>query len=53
VMNKLLLLATSLFCLTLQGYAGIPRQGGASVLKVSIKDSSTKEQILNDPKDGF
>jgi membrane-bound lytic murein transglycosylase D len=52
-MNKLLLLATSLFCLTLQGYAGTPRQGGASVLKVSIQDSSIKEQIINDPKNGF
>lgn len=52
-MNKLLLLATSLFCLTLQGYAGIPKQGGASVLKISFKDSSTKEQIVNDSKDGF
>jgi len=54
-MNKLLLLAASLFCFTLEGYsAGIPSQGGASVIKVSINDSSLKEATKQtDPKDGF
>jgi membrane-bound lytic murein transglycosylase D len=51
-MNKLLLLATSLFCFTLQGYStGIPGKGGASTIKIS-KDSSIKEQPA-DPKNGF
>jgi membrane-bound lytic murein transglycosylase D len=54
-MNKLLLLATSLFCFTLQGYsAGMPTQGGASILRFSINDSSLKEATKTaDPKDGF
>ncbi|MFL5739439.1 MAG: lytic transglycosylase domain-containing protein [Flavisolibacter sp.] len=51
-MNKLLLLATSLFCLNLQGFpAGIPNQGGASAKIIS--DSSIKEQVAADPKNGF
>jgi membrane-bound lytic murein transglycosylase D len=51
-MNKLLLLATSLFCLNLQGYpSGIPQQGGATN-QVS-KDSSIKDQQASDPKDAF
>jgi membrane-bound lytic murein transglycosylase D len=50
-MNKLLLLATTLFCLNLEGYtAGIPQQGGATF----IKDSTIKDQTNTaDPKDGF
>jgi membrane-bound lytic murein transglycosylase D len=52
-MNKLLLLATSLFCLNLQGYpSGIPQQGGVSANQVS-KDSSIKDQTASDPKDAF
>ena len=50
-MNKLLLLATSLFCLNLKGYAGIPQQGGAPLLQVT-KDSTIKK-IIADPKNGF
>lgn len=47
-MNKLLLLATSLFCLNLEGYStGIPGQTGAPLVK-SAKDSSIK-----DTKNGF
>src|SRR6478672_11070338 len=46
-MNKLLLLATSLFCLNLEGYSsGIP-QGPAT------KDSIVKEQAATDPKQAF
>jgi membrane-bound lytic murein transglycosylase D len=46
-MNKLLLLATSLFCLNLEGYSsGIP-QGTAT------KDSTIKEQAATDPKQAF
>lgn len=53
-MNKLLLLATSLFCFTLKGYStGMPQQGGASVIKVSLKDSSVKEENSVNPKDEF
>jgi len=52
-MNKLLLLATSLFCLNLEGYSsGIPQLGGQATNQVS-KDSSSKDQIPSDPKDGF
>jgi len=52
-MNKLLLLATSLFCLNLEGYSsGIPQQGGHATTQVS-KDSSIKDQDPTDPKDGF
>jgi membrane-bound lytic murein transglycosylase D len=53
-MNKLLLLATSLFCLTcLEGYSsGVPMQGGNYANQVS-KDSSIKDQQASDPKDVF
>jgi membrane-bound lytic murein transglycosylase D len=49
VMNKLLLLATSLFCLNLEGYSsGIPQEGQAT------KDSTVKEQTAaTDPKQTF
>ena len=52
-MNKLLLLATSLFCLTcLEGYSsGVPAQDGNYANQVS-KDSSIKDQ-QTDPKDAF
>jgi len=53
-MNKLLLLATSLFCLTcLEGYSsGVFTQGGIYANQVS-KDSSIKDQQASDPKDAF
>jgi membrane-bound lytic murein transglycosylase D len=53
-MNKLLLLATTLFCFNLQGFsAGLPQQGGgASTIKVSFKDSTLKQPGDN-PKNGF
>jgi len=52
-MNKLLLLATSLFCLNLEGYSsGIPQQDGQATTQVS-KDSSIKDQNPTDSKDGF
>lgn len=52
-MNKLLLLATSLFCLNLQGYSSdIPQQNGENANHVS-KDSSIKDQLPADPKDAF
>ena len=52
-MNKLLLLATSLFCLNLQGYSsGIPQQVGLASNQ-SSKDSSVKDQQASDPKDAF
>lgn len=51
-MNKLLLLATSLFCLTLEGYsAESPKQGGAST-NLTYQDSTDKQK-LTDPKAGF
>jgi membrane-bound lytic murein transglycosylase D len=51
-MNKLLLLATTLFCLNLQGYSsGVPEQGGpASNQSQPVQDSSIKG---SDPKDAF
>src|SRR3954463_12610616 len=52
-MNKLLLLATGLICLTLEGYtAGIPQQVGASQPN-TVQDSAIKEPVNADPKDGF
>jgi membrane-bound lytic murein transglycosylase D len=52
-MNKLLLLATSLFCINLQGYSsGIPQQGLATPNQAT-KDSSIKDDDLSNPKDGF
>lgn len=49
-MNKLLLLATSLFCLTcLEGYS---TGAGIHANQVS-KDSSIKDQQASDPKDAF
>jgi membrane-bound lytic murein transglycosylase D len=52
-MNKLLLLATSLFCLNLEGYsAGIPIQGGAPH-SASFNDSTKQQTTTNDPKAGF
>lgn len=52
-MNKLLLLATSLLCLNLEGYsAGIPTQTGAPLVKTAT-DSSIKDQLTADPKNGF
>lgn len=52
-MNKLLLLATSLFCLTcLEGYSsGASLNGGMRTNRV-VKDSSIKDQA-SDPKDAF
>jgi membrane-bound lytic murein transglycosylase D len=52
-MNKLLLLATSLFCLTcLEGYSsGVFTQGGNYANQIS--DSSIKDQQASDPKDAF
>lgn len=48
-MNKLLLFATSLFCLSLEGFTiGIPQIGGAN-----FNDSTIKTQTVNDPKAGF
>lgn len=48
-MNKLLLLATSLFCVNLQGYSsGVPEQGGPAT-QIS-QDSMIKG---SDPKDAF
>lgn len=50
-MNKLFLLATSLFCLNLQGYSsGVPEQGGASNQTPTSQDSSING---SDPKDAF
>ncbi|MGZ8544072.1 MAG: lytic transglycosylase domain-containing protein [Flavisolibacter sp.] len=45
-MNKLLLFATSLVCLSLEGF-GFPQIGG------SFNDSIIKAQTVNDPKNGF
>lgn len=50
-MNKLLLLVTSLFCLTLQGYTLGTPQTTMAVNHV-IKDSSIKDEST-DPKDAF
>jgi membrane-bound lytic murein transglycosylase D len=52
-MNKLLLLATSLLCLNLEGYStGIPNQAGAPLVQ-SATDSTIKDQVSSDPKNGF
>ena len=52
-MNKLLLLATSLFCLNLEGYStGIPGQSGAPLVKSTSTDSLIKNPAT-DPKNGF
>lgn len=52
-MNKLLLLATSLFCLAcLEGYSSEVLQGGMYANQHS-KDSSIKDQKSSDPKDAF
>jgi membrane-bound lytic murein transglycosylase D len=49
-MNKLLLLATSLFCLTcLEGYSS----GSGVYANQHSKDSSIKDQQSSDPKDAF
>jgi membrane-bound lytic murein transglycosylase D len=49
-MNKLLLLATSLFCLTcLEGYSS----GSGNYANHISKDSSIKDQETSDPKDAF
>jgi membrane-bound lytic murein transglycosylase D len=49
-MNKLLLLATSLFCLTcLEGYSS----GAGNYANHISKDSSIKDQQASDPKDAF
>lgn len=49
-MNKLLLLATSLFCLTcLEGYSS----GAGNYANYISKDSSIKDQQASDPKDAF
>lgn len=49
-MNKLLLLATSLFCLTcLEGYSS----GAGNYANHISKDSSIKDQQVSDPKDAF
>ena len=54
-MNKLLLLATTLICLTtLQGYtAGTSTKGGQFNSPYSFKDSTIKDQVIADPKAGF
>jgi len=50
-MNKLLLLATSLFCLNLQGYtAGLSNQAGAP--RTAVFNDSSKQTTTN-PKAGF
>jgi len=51
-MNKLLLLATSFFCLTLEGFSGVPQLGGSYANQFS-KDSSIKDPVTTDPKDAF
>jgi membrane-bound lytic murein transglycosylase D len=53
-MNKLLLLAALLInCLVFNAHsAGIPLQGAHS-LQVPLEDSTIKEVLLNDPKQGF
>jgi len=51
-MNKLLLLATSFFCLTLEGFSGVPQIGGSYANQFS-KDSSIKDPENSDPKDAF
>jgi membrane-bound lytic murein transglycosylase D len=49
-MNKLLLLATSLFCLTcLEGYSS----GAGNYANQHFQDSSIKDQQSSDPKDAF
>ena len=51
-MNKLLLLATSFFCLTLEGYSsGVPQAG--IYTNQASKDSSIKDQEASNPKDAF
>lgn len=54
-MNKLLLLATSLISLTIQSRGAThPLQEHAGVKqKIIYKDSSIKEQVIPDPKEGF
>ena len=53
-MNKLLLLATSLICLSLKGYpAGIPNQRGNSYIKVAFNDSTDKNKTPVNPNKGF
>jgi membrane-bound lytic murein transglycosylase D len=53
-MNKLLLLATGLICLTLEGYtAGIPQEQVGASQPNTIQDSAIKEPVNADPKDGF
>ena len=52
-MNKLLLLATSLFCLTcLEGYSSGIFNGGMYANQHS-KDSSIKDPKSSDPKEAF
>ena len=51
-MNKLLLLATSLFCLTcLEGYSS--GSFTSSGMYANLSDSSIKDQQASDPKDAF
>ena len=51
-MNKLLLLATGLFCLTcLEGYSSGSFTNGA--IYANLSDSSIKDQQASDPKDAF
>ena len=53
-MNKLLLFATSLFCMSLDGFPfRFPQQAGANVINVSFNDSTIKKATTNDPKLGF
>jgi membrane-bound lytic murein transglycosylase D len=54
-MNKLLLLATSLICLSMRGYtAEIPQQKtGAPTIQTTTNDSSIKEDVLSNPKESF
>jgi membrane-bound lytic murein transglycosylase D len=51
-MNKLLLLATAFFCLTLEGYSSGVLENGIYANRHS-KDSSIKDQSTSDPKDAF
>jgi len=53
-MNKLLLLATSLFCFTLEGYTtALPPGTVASSTSRNSEDSLIKDQPITDPKNGF
>lgn len=50
VMNKLLLLATSLFCILLEGFSGVPQVGGNYN---QFYNDSIKDKQSSDAKDAF